>query len=285
MVQSSSAGSRQFTFRGKRLFYNRIPYNNRAERIVEIPLAFDFLASRDNKDNMLEVGNALQFYENSLSDVLNIRGRHIIDKFEAGDGIEQIDLMDLNPERKYTTIVSISTVEHVGQSCAPTGRYGEQSQECDREAPLKAIAKIYDLLEIGGKAFLTVPFGKLTDGGWQIQFSSEYLELLVTSYCIPREAMTVNYMKQLAREPERSNAYPQWVEASAEELSDVRYDVLRGGARAVAVIELTKLPQPFTLNLDVPPTPLVYESSPLVKNLIFMIGWFNAKVSAITGKI
>ena len=285
MVQSSSIGSRQFTFRGKRLFYNRIPYNNRAERIVEIPLAFDFLASRHDKDGMLEVGNALQFYENSLSDVLNIRGRDIIDKFEAGDGIKQIDLMDFNPARKYMTIISISTVEHVGQSFTPTGRYGEQSHECDREAPLKAIAKIYDLLAIGGKAFLTVPFGKLTDVGWQIQFSSEYLDLLVTSYGIPREAMTLNYLKQVAKEPERNNAYPQWVEARAEELNEVRYDVLKGGARAVAIIELTKLPQPFTLNLAVPATPLIYESSSLVKNLIFMIGWLNAKVVAITGKI
>ena len=285
MVQSSSMGSRQFTFRGKRLFYNRIPYNNRAERIVEIPLAFDFLASHSDKDGMLEVGNALQFYENSLSDVLNIRGRDIIDKFEAGDGIKQIDLMDFNPTRKYATIVSISTVEHVGQSVMPSGRYGEQSQACDREAPLKAIAKIYDLLAVGGKAFVTVPFGKLTDVGWQIQFSAEYLDLLVTSYGVPRDAMTVNYMKQVAKEPERNTTYPQWVEARAEELSEVRYDVLKGGARAVAIIELTKLPQPFTLNLTAPATPLIYEISPLVKSLIFMIGWFNAKLFAITGKI
>src|SRR5258708_26042783 len=141
MLQSSPTLSRQFTFRGKRLFYNRIPYNNRAERIVEIPLAFDFLASRNNKENILEVGNALQFYENSLSDVLKLRGRRIIDKFEQGDGIEQVDVMDCNSEDGYSTIVSVSTVEHVGQSCAPTGGYGEQSRACEREAPLKAIPK------------------------------------------------------------------------------------------------------------------------------------------------
>lgn len=45
----------------------------------------------------------------------------------------------------------------------------------DREAPLKAIAKIYGLLEPNGKALITVPFGKLTDGKWYIQFSQKYL--------------------------------------------------------------------------------------------------------------
>src|SRR5437763_11636983 len=40
---------RDFSFQGKKLFYNRILYNHISERCVEIPIAFDFLANLKNK--------------------------------------------------------------------------------------------------------------------------------------------------------------------------------------------------------------------------------------------
>ncbi len=272
MAQSPALWKREFLFGNTTLYYNRSPYNNRAERAVEIPIAFDFLARQPHDKPMLEVGNVLQYYENALSDHLGIRSRHIVDKFEVGQCIENIDILDLQPEEPYQTIVSVSTVEHVGQTCSPSGQFGEQRVASDLEAPLKAIAKIYDLLAPGGRALITVPFGKLTDGGWYIQFGSEYLDLLVTKYALPQEALSVHFLKCLAREPGWNNPYQLWSEAAEEELADVKYDSIRGGARAIAVIEFTRLARPFMLNLDVPATPLQYEGSQLAKGLIFTVG-------------
>jgi hypothetical protein len=272
MAQTPISWSREFTLCGKKLLYNRIHFNNRAERAVEVSIAFDFLARQESKEKVLEIGNTLQHYENTLSDILGIRHRRIVDKFEEGPGITNIDIMEIDAEEKYQTIVSISTVEHVGQHCSPTGKYGMQKQASDFEAPLKAIAKIYDLLAPGGHALLTVPFGRLTDGGWYIQFSSDYLELLVTSYGIPREALAVSFLKYVAMEPRWSNPRQLWVEAQAEELGDVRYDNFWSAARAIAVIELTRVERPFVFNLMVPPTPLQYRRSRLAKSMFFLLG-------------
>ncbi len=264
--------SRCFTFQHKKLFYNRINFNNRAERAVEVPIAFDFLAHRASGGNVLEVGNVLQHYENGLSDLLHIRDRRIVDKFETSEGVDSIDIMDVDAEEKYQTIISISTLEHVGQSCAPSGEFGEQKRVTDREAPLKAIAKIYDLLAVDGQALLTVPFGKLIDGGWYIQFSLDYINLLTSKYDIPLEAISISYLKNVARESVWKNPYQQWLEVEPQELSAVRYDTLAGGARAIAVIKLTKQVQLFTLNLMQPPTLLPYESSQIVKSVLFAAG-------------
>jgi hypothetical protein len=272
MAQGPVTWSRQFTFRGKTLFYNRIPFNNRAERAVEVPLAFEFLARHQQQKKILEVGNVLSHYENALSDVLCVRTRRIIDKFEVADGIENLDLMELDPEDKQDAIICISTIEHVGQNCTPNGAFGEHHKKTDLEAPLKALAKVYDLLAVGGQALLTVPVGKLLDGGWYIQFSPQYLQLVVSKYGVPREALSVGYLKQVARGSGWSNPPQIWVETEPEALREVRYDNLWSNARAIAVIELTKLEQPFSLDLHVPATPLVYEHSLLAKNLFFMLG-------------
>jgi hypothetical protein len=278
MVKSPATWSRQFTFRDRELFYNRIPFNNRAERAVEVPLAFDFLARQPSKEQMLEVGNVLQYYENALSDALRIRCRRIIDKFEVGYGIDNIDIIDVDPEEKYQTIISVSTVEHVGQNSSPTGRFGERKKSTNLEAPLNAIAKIYDLLAVGGHALLTAPFGKLMDGGWYIQFSAEYLDLLTTKYNIPAEGLAVGYLKRVALESRWSNPHQRWAEAAASELSHVRYDNIASGARAIAVLELTKLAQPFTFNPStLPATPLRYERSPLARSLFVGVGLVRSR--------
>jgi hypothetical protein len=271
-LQHPHTWSRQFTFYGKHLFYNRIAFNNCAERAVEIPLAFDFLAQQADKEPILEVGNVLQHYENALSDTLGIRHRQIIDKFEVGPGIKNIDLFDLDSAQKYQTIISVSTVEHVGQNCDPRGMFGEQKRSADLEAPLKAIAKLYDLLEVGGRALITLPFGKLIDGGWYIQANAAYLDLLVTSYGIPREALSTGYLHCIARERKMVNPRQQWIEAKPEQLTEVRYDDVHSGARAIVVLELTKTAQPFSLQLTLPPAPLHYERSALTQNLYLMLG-------------
>ncbi|HLO46866.1 MAG TPA: hypothetical protein VK211_00340 [Kamptonema sp.] len=253
-----SKWKRTFTFKGKELYYNRIRFNNPTERAVEISIAFDFIANLKNPQKILEIGNVLSHYENSLSENIGIRSRRIVDKFEVDLGVENQDLMSLPSDEKYDAIVSISSVEHIGQGDDPSGGYGEQIDTRDLECPLKAIAKIYDLLALDGKALITVPFGRLTDAEWYIQFSKEYLDVLWQKYGIPKDAISANYLKLIDRETVDEKHYMLWKEVDAQELRDSEYGWPWSQANAIAIIELSKLASDFNLNLNVEPTPLYY---------------------------
>jgi septal ring factor EnvC (AmiA/AmiB activator) len=247
-----------FDFKSKKLYYNRIQYNNPSERAVEVPIGFDFLAANiEESARVLEVGNVLSCYENTLSKEIGIISREIVDKFEKGLGIDNQDLMELNPPDKYNLIVCISTVEHIGQEVDPTGGYGEHTDSRDREAPLKAIVKIYDLLAVNGKALITVPFGTLTDGRWYIQFSGQYLALLYNKYGIPKEAVSTSFLKLIDRDPS-GPVNMLWEESQGLEVSNCEYSYPFITANAIAVIELSKVSNDFYLNLNVEPTPFFY---------------------------
>ena len=258
-----------FAFRGKSLYYNRIPVNNCSERSVEIPIAFDFLSQVNIKNKILEIGNVLYFYENGLSDYIGIRNRRIVDKFEQCPGVENIDLIDLPSNEKYDAIVSVSTVEHIGQGIEPSVGYGEQIEVRDLEAPLKAIAKIYDLLKIGGKALITVPFGKLIDGKWYVQFSAEYLELLVTKYGIPKNAISKSFLRRVFLEPPIHNPFQIWREAEENQLGSINYNWAWPCANSIAIIELNKI-EKFFIELDVSPTSLPYSKAAYEKAIIYL---------------
>ncbi|GEM_PF-1679567 len=248
-----------FIYQGKHLPYNRIGYNNTGERAIEIPIAFNFLATLEKKDKILEIGNTLSHYENSLSEYIGIRPRRIVDKFEVALGVDNVDFMDIPSEEKYDVIVSVSTVEHIGQGIEPSSQaYGEQIQIRDIEAPLKAIAKIYDLLSVGGKALITVPFGKLIDFGWFIQFNQEYLDILVTKHHIPEKAIFHSFMRILDMDMASSNPREIWVEEKAESLVNVEYNYPYPCANAIAVIKLTKLVEQFYINPNIIATPISY---------------------------
>jgi hypothetical protein len=236
-----------FEWRGRRLRYNRIPVNNAGERAVEIPIAFSFLGDlllRRPEARLIEIGNTLSSYENVASDDLGIARRRIIDKFDRSPGVERRDVMDLGTRDRADGIVSISTVEHVGQGSAPDGSYGEQATGPQRDlyAPLRAIAKIHELLLPGGEALVTFPYGRLTDGGWWIQASEEYLGLLPSHFGIPPGDMKTTFLRlldieryDLARNPRQ-----RWVEAPARELAEVEFGDLGEFAGAIGVLQLHK---------------------------------------------
>lgn len=250
--------NKSFVYKGKNLYYNRIRYNNPTERGVEVSIAFNFLLTAPNLSKILEVGNVLSFYENILSDHLGIRSRRIIDKFENDLGVDQVDLMDLPFAEKYDVIVSVSTVEHIGQGVEPSGAYGESISTRDLEAPLKAICKIYDLLALNGKALITVPFGKLIDGEWYIQFSQKYLELLFKKYGIPEFAISTTFLKKVGMDTNGYTLNQEWEEVDIRELKQTEYNWPFPCANAVAIIELNKTIENYELILKTEPTPLYY---------------------------
>lgn len=239
-----------FQFKNRRYVYNTVPYNNTGERAVEVPLGLNFLSTLKDKRRVCEIGNVLPIYEAELGFDAEICPRRVVDLYERGPRIENIDVMDLPSDEKFGAIVSISTVEHVAQDWFNNKMPGMR----DREGPLKAIAKIYDLLLPQGVALITVPFGVLTDSGSQIQFSEPYLRLLTAKYGVPGRAVSFGFLRRrIARQH-------CWEEADISSLDLTQYCAPMIGANAIAVIELTKLEEPFELKLDLPPTPLKYQT-------------------------
>jgi SAM-dependent methyltransferase len=110
------------------------------ERAVEVPVAARVL-ERHRGERVLEVGNVLSHYMPVAHDV--------VDKYERGPGVRNVDVLDLPPEPAYDLIVTVSTLEHVGRD--------ERPQEPARAG--RALEHLRRLLRPGGELFATVPAG------------------------------------------------------------------------------------------------------------------------------
>lgn len=136
---------RTFLFNGDEYIYFEHPYNGTwmNERAVEISLikkAIDFYPP----EKVLEVGNVLSHYYD-----LN---HTVVDKFERRSGVISQDILDVNFDRKFDFVISISTVEHIGWDELP--RVPEKT--------LWAIEKMRRLLSENGKLMITIPLGHNT---------------------------------------------------------------------------------------------------------------------------
>lgn len=118
-------------------WYNRTWMN---ERTVEIPIVRQILTARPGA-SVLEVGNVLQHYFK--------RDHEVVDKYEKADGVQNIDVVDFQTNKKFDVIVCISTLEHVGWDDPPR----------DPEKPVRALEHLKSLLAPGGKIMVTIPIG------------------------------------------------------------------------------------------------------------------------------
>lgn len=109
----------------------------RTERLVEIPLAMHALEISPGAE-VLEVGNVLA--------ASGIVGHTVVDKYEVGDGVLNVDVLDYSPERRFDLAISISTVEHIG--------FDEHPQELD-----KAGRALMHIAEIADRLLVTIPVG------------------------------------------------------------------------------------------------------------------------------
>jgi len=101
--------SKTFTFNKHKYHYFYHLYNRTvaSERVVEIPIALNFIHEYEKKD-VLEVGNVLNHY---------IDFKHkVIDLHEKGRDVFNRDVVNFNLREKFDLIISISTMEHVGFS-------------------------------------------------------------------------------------------------------------------------------------------------------------------------
>lgn len=124
-------------------FYHSYNATYRNERAIEIPIIIDEINNFKNESILLlEIGNVLSHYFKSDHD--------IVDKFEKAPGIINSDILDFQPTQKYTIIVSISTLEHIGWD--------------DTNIDPKKIIKVIDhlienCLAQDGKMIFTFPYG------------------------------------------------------------------------------------------------------------------------------
>lgn len=128
-----------FEFRGETYDYylHFYPITFRNERAVEIPISLKFI-----KGNCLEVGNVLHSYKPFDHDV--------VDKYEKG--AINADIVDYHPQKKYDSIVCISTLEHIGWD-----------EEKEKNKALRAVESMKGLLVDGGSMGVTYPFGYNSD--------------------------------------------------------------------------------------------------------------------------
>lgn len=131
-----------FEFDGRRVPYVHHAYNNTwlNERAVEVALAKEVLASC-RPERVLEIGNVLGHYGSS--------GHTVVDKYEQGAGVLNLDVSELGLDRQYDLVVSVSTMEHVG--------FDEDVQ--DPEKPGRSLDRLRGVLAPGGRLWVSLPVG------------------------------------------------------------------------------------------------------------------------------
>lgn len=131
-----------FDWQGNRLALLDHGYNDTAtnERAVEVPIAWSFVRGGVGTDR-LEFGNVLAHYG-------DLPARRIVDRYEAGAGVENVDLFTV--AGSFDWIVSISTVEHVRHDELPRTPGGAAA----------ALVYLRGLLAPGGRMLVTVGLGQ-----------------------------------------------------------------------------------------------------------------------------
>lgn len=193
-----------FDFENRRLHYFYHRYNTTwvNERAVEVPIAMTYI-EKARVDSTLEIGNVLSHYYPIA--------HRIIDKYEQGDGIISVDVLDYNPSTKFDLIISISTFEHIGFDDEPTEPSGQKIAA--------AIQHCRSLLKPGGKLVLTLPIGYNPD-----------VDLLLGKAELPFTRET--YLRQQQR--------GKWAVVQRAEAMQCRFKALFPYANAIAVIEFSR---------------------------------------------
>lgn len=213
------------------------------ERVVEYPWVF----SRINyqQQMVLDAGSALNFPYLLESPALKTQKVVIctlapeINHYKSNrvsyvyDDLRQLMFKD----QLFDTIVSISTIEHVGMD--NTKLYtqdGDFNEACNSDY-LQVISELKRLLKPGGKLLITVPFGKKQKFDWLQQFDLNMVNTVINRF--DGSSHHVDYFRY-------QNDGWQWTTADAC-VADEYYDIhsatgytddLLAASRAIACIEL-----------------------------------------------
>ena len=143
IIPRLAIANKTFTLWGQQANYFLHRYNTtwRNERAVEMTAVGAFLAENPG-GSLLEFGHVIRHYGVGNPDV-------IVDLYEKGDRVTNVDIVDFSSSSKFDLIVSISTIEHVGWDEWP------RSESKTREA----LERLTSLLSPTGKMFITAPTG------------------------------------------------------------------------------------------------------------------------------
>ena len=196
---------------GKRIFnvINRCLFKKAkpviSERIIEYPLLFQHL-SKDSK-NILDFGcveDLLPLHLCSLG--YKVTGLDFRPYPFAHDNFTfiQADILSWEPpEEVFDTVISISTIEHVGLAS-----YGDPLQENGDKI---AVEKLWHALKKGGDLIVTLPAGKPFVGRGMRIYDAQMINNLIPNI------ETIRFFH-------KSTRYGQWKETTGETVSTLEYD-------------------------------------------------------------
>ena len=131
----------------------------------------------------------------------------------------------------FDLILAISVIEHIGRD---NPIYGGREQPEREFGDLEAVAGLASLLRPGGRLLITLPFGRLEDHGWFLQYDLRRIQALVeSSGCEPTLAEYYAY---------GAGGWTGPVDPAT--LSQVEYRAGGFAASAVACVELTRRGDP-----------------------------------------
>ncbi len=154
------------------------------ERVVEIP----WVLARQPAGSTLDAGSSLNHVDYldrllPLVDELHIATLAFEGAAYTDRGISYVygDLREL-PYRDgyFDTVISISTLEHVGMDNTGYGSSGPRADDPVRETE-RAVAELARVLRTGGRLLLSVPYGTHEDHGSFRQFDREDVDRLVAA--------------------------------------------------------------------------------------------------------
>jgi SAM-dependent methyltransferase len=76
----------------------------------------------------------------------------------------------------FDLIFAISVIEHIGRD---NSKYGVREETIQEFGDLDAVSGLAALLRPGGRLLVTVPFGRLQDHGWFVQYDLRRIQALV----------------------------------------------------------------------------------------------------------
>jgi hypothetical protein len=124
-------------------FYHSYNTTYLNERAVEIPyFRRQIYSVLKTGGCILEIGNVLSHYERAYWD--------IVDKYEVGKGVVNVDIVDYRPKKMYDCIVAISTFEHIG--------FDEVPKDTDKVLSILLLIR-QRLLKPGGRLIFSIPTG------------------------------------------------------------------------------------------------------------------------------
>jgi SAM-dependent methyltransferase len=85
-------------------------------------------------------------------------------------------------EETFDTIVSISTIEHIGLDNTALYTTDPSKRECDRTGFRAAVREFRRVLRPGGVCFITVPYGKACMRGWFQVFDAAMIRMVLDDF-------------------------------------------------------------------------------------------------------